>query len=55
MDTTVGSVGSDRLRLAGYFVVAIALVAAVGAGAVDLPFALVPLAVLLGWSHLHSV
>jgi hypothetical protein len=55
MDTTVGSDGSDRLRLAGYLVVAIALVTAIGAGTVDLPLALVPLAVLLGWSHLHSV
>ena len=55
MDTTVGPVGPDRLRLAGYFVVAVALVAAFAAGAVDLPLTLVPLAVLLGWSHLHSV
>lgn len=55
MGTTVGSIGSDRLRIASYFVVAIALVAAIGAGAVDLPFALLPLAVLLGWSHLHSI
>jgi len=52
MDTTDGS---DRLRLAGYVLVAIALVTATGAGTVDLPLALVPLAVLLGWSHLHSV
>ena len=55
MDGTVASVGSDRLRLASYVVVAVALVTAVGAGAVDLRFALVPLAVLLGWSHLHSI
>jgi hypothetical protein len=55
MDTPVGSVGSDRLRITSYFVVAVALVAAIGAGSVDLPFALLPLAVLLGWSHLHSV
>ena len=55
MDTTVGSIGTDRLRIAGYVVAGVALVAAVGAGTVDLPLALLPLAVLLGWSHLHSV
>jgi len=55
MDTAVGSIGQDRLRTASYFVVGIALVAAVGAGAIDLPLALLPLAVLLGWSHLHSI
>lgn len=55
MDTTVASLRSDRLRLASYVVAAIALVAAVGAGAIDLRLALLPLAVLLGWSHLHSI
>jgi hypothetical protein len=55
MDTTVGPIGSDRLRPASHVVVAIALVTAVAAGAVDLRFALLPLAVLLGWSHLHSI
>jgi hypothetical protein len=55
VDTTVAPPGSDRLRLASYVVAAIALVTAVGAGAVDLRLALLPLAVLLGWSHLHSV
>ena len=46
---------SDRLRTASHLVVAVALVAALGAGAVDLRFALLPLAVLLGWSHLRSI
>jgi hypothetical protein len=55
MDATVSSIRSDRLRLASYFVVAGALVTAVGVGAVDLPLALLPLAVLLGWSHLRSI
>jgi hypothetical protein len=55
MDTTVASVGSDRLRLTSYVVVAIALVAAVGAATVDLRFGLLPLAALLGWSHLRSI
>lgn len=55
MDATVAAVGSDRLRLASYLVVAAGLVSAAGAGAVDLRFALLPLAVLLGWSHLHSI
>ena len=55
MDATVSPVRSDRLRVASYFVVAGALLAAVGAGAVDLPLALLPLAVLLGWSHLRSI
>jgi hypothetical protein len=36
-------------------VVAIALVAAAAAGLVDLRLALLPLAVILGWSHLNSV
>jgi hypothetical protein len=55
MDATVAAAGSDRLRLASYVVGAVALVGAVGACAVDLRFALLPLAVLLGWSHLHSI
>ncbi len=55
MDTAVAPVGSDRLRTTSYLVVAITLVAAIGAGSIDLPFALLPLAVLLGWSHLHSI
>jgi hypothetical protein len=55
MDTTAGSIGTDRIRIAGYVVAGIALAAAVGAGRLDLPLALLPLAVLLGWSHLHSV
>jgi len=55
MDTTVAAVGSGRLRLASYLVVAAALVAAAGAGAVDLRLGLLPLAVLLGWSHLRSI
>lgn len=55
MDTTVASVGSDRLRLASYVVVAIMLVAAAGAATFDLRFGLLPLAVLLGWSHLRSI
>ena len=55
MDATVAAVGSNRLRLASYVVVAVALVSAVGAGAVHPRFALLPLAVLLGWSHLHSI
>jgi len=55
MDTTVRPVGSDRLRPASHVVVAVTLASAVGAGAVDLRFALLPLAVLLGWSHLHSI
>jgi hypothetical protein len=55
MDTTVSSAGSDRLRHASYLVVAGALVAAAGMGAVDLPLAVLPLAVLLGWSHLRSI
>ena len=54
MDATVSSVRSDRLRLASYVVVAGALVTAVGTSAVDLRLALLPLAVLLGWSHLRS-
>jgi hypothetical protein len=55
MDATAGSIGTDRLRIASYFVAGIALTAAIVAGRLDLPFALLPLAVLLGWSHLHSV
>jgi hypothetical protein len=55
MDTTVGPAGSDRLRPASYAVAATALVTAGAAAAVDLRFALLPLAVLLGWSHLHSI
>ena len=55
MDTTAGSMGTDRLRIASYFVAGIALAAAVVAGRLDLRLALPPLAVLLGWSHLHSV
>ncbi len=55
MDATVAPVSSDRLRRASYGVAAVALVSAVGAGAVDLRFALLPLAVLLGWSHLRSI
>ena len=55
MDTTVGPAGPDRLRITTYLVVAIALAAAIGARSADLRFALLPLAVLLGWSHLHSV
>src|SRR5262249_43099141 len=48
-------VAPDRLRTASYLVVAAALVTAVGAAAVDLRFALLPVAVLLRWSHLHSI
>jgi hypothetical protein len=55
MDTMVASVGSDRLRRTSHLVVAIALVVAVGAGTVDLRFGLLPLTVLLGWSHLRSI
>lgn len=55
MDTTVASVSSDRLRLTSYVVVAIALGAAVGAGTIDLRYALLPVAALLGWSHLRSI
>ncbi|HEY4027751.1 MAG TPA: hypothetical protein VGO86_15095 [Candidatus Dormibacteraeota bacterium] len=55
MDTTVGSIGADRLRIASYLIAGAALVAAIGAGRIELPLALLPLAVLLGWSHLHSV
>jgi len=55
VDTTVDSAGPDRLRAASAVVAATALVTAAGAGAVDVRLALVPLAVLLGWSHLHSV
>lgn len=55
MDATVAAARPDRLRPASYVLVAVALLSAVGAGAVDLRFALLPLAVLLGWSHLHSL
>jgi hypothetical protein len=55
MDTTVASDGPDRLRHSSYLVVAGALVTAVGAGVVDVRLALVPLAALLGWSHLRSL
>ena len=55
MDTTVGPAGSDRLRPASHVVVAVTLASAVAAGVADLRFALLPLAVLLGWSHLHSL
>jgi hypothetical protein len=55
MDAPVAPVDSDRLRSASHVVVAVALVSAAGAGAVDLRFSLLPVAVLLGWSHLRSI
>jgi hypothetical protein len=55
MDTAVGPAGVDRLRPATYVVVGIALATAAAAGLADLRLALLPLAVLLGWSHLNSV
>lgn len=55
MSITTSSARPDRLRRASYPVVAVLALGAVGAGLVSAPLALVPLAVLLGWSHLRSV
>jgi hypothetical protein len=46
---------SDRLRMASYPVVVVLMLSAVGAGLVSVPLALVPVAALLGWSHLRSI
>jgi hypothetical protein len=50
-----GDTGSDRLRMASYPVVAILVLGAVALGLVSVRLALLPLAVLLGWSHLRSI
>jgi hypothetical protein len=55
MSITASSARPDRLRRASYPVVAMLALAAVGASLVSVPLALVPLAVLLGWSHLRSI
>jgi len=49
------AVRHDGFRLATYAIAVLALVAAVAAGSVSMLLALVPLAILLGWSHLSSV
>lgn len=53
--TAVSHARSDRLRLASYPVAAVLMLSAVGVGLVSLPLALVPVAALLGWSHLRSI
>jgi hypothetical protein len=46
---------TDGFRPATYVVAGAGLVAAAGAAGIEPRLALVPLAVLLGWSHLSSV
>ena len=46
---------ADRATPIALLVAGLALAAAIAAGWVAVPIALVPLAVLLGWSHLSSI
>jgi len=45
----------DRASLVALIVAGLALAAAIAAGWIALPLALLPLAVVLGWSHLSSI
>jgi hypothetical protein len=46
---------SDGFQSATWVVSAVILAAALAAGWLEVPLALLPLAALLGWSHLSSV